>query len=437
MFETLKSVFKVKEMRRKLLYLIWMIFVIRIGSQLPVPGVDSDFFKQWFESNTGDAFNFFDAFTGGSFTQMSIFALNITPYITSSIIIQLLTIAIPALEEMQRDGEEGRKKLTAITRYVTVGLALFESIAMAIGFGRQGMIPNMSVLKGIVVVASLTAGSAMLMWLGERITEKGIGNGISIVLTINIVSRIPSDMSLLYENFVKGKTIAKGMLAACIIAVIILFVVVLVLILNGAERRIPVQYSRKMVGRKMMGGQSTNIPLKVNTAGVIPVIFASSIMSFPSIIAQFAGKGNGTGIGSEILRGLSSNNWCNPSQIQYSWGLIVYVVLCVFFAYFYTSITFNPLEVADNIKKQGGFIPGIRPGKPTSDYLTKILNYIIFIGAVGLVIVAVIPFFFNGVFGADVSFGGTSIIIIVGVILETVKQVESQLLVRNYKGFLN
>ena len=437
MFETLKSVFKVKEMRRKLLYLIWMIFVIRIGSQLPVPGVDSDFFKQWFESNTGDAFNFFDAFTGGSFTQMSIFALNITPYITSSIIIQLLTIAIPALEEMQRDGEEGRKKLTAITRYVTVGLALFESVAMAIGFGRQGMIPNMSFLKGIVVVASLTAGSAMLMWLGERITEKGIGNGISIVLTINIVSRIPSDMSLLYENFVKGKTIAKGMLAACIIAVIILFVVVLVLILNGAERRIPVQYSRKMVGRKMMGGQSTNIPLKVNTAGVIPVIFASSIMSFPSIIAQFAGKGNGTGIGSEILRGLSSNNWCNPSQIQYSWGLIVYVLLCIVFAYFYTSITFNPLEVADNIKKQGGFIPGIRPGKPTSDYLTKILNYIIFIGAVGLVIVAVIPFFFNGVFGADVSFGGTSIIIIVGVILETVKQVESQLLVRNYKGFLN
>ena len=436
MFETLKSVFKVKEMRRKLLYLIWMIFVIRIGSQLPVPGVDSDFFKQWFESNTGDAFNFFDAFTGGSFTQMSIFALNITPYITSSIIIQLLTIAIPALEEMQRDGEEGRKKLTAITRYVTVGLALFESVAMAIGFGRQGMIPNMSFLKGIVVVASLTAGSAMLMWLGERITEKGIGNGISIVLTINIVSRIPSDMSLLYENFVKGKTIAKGMLAACIIAVIILFVVVLVLILNGAERRIPVQYSRKMVGRKMMGGQSTNIPLKVNTAGVIPVIFASSIMSFPSIIAQFAGKGNGTGIGSEILRGLSSNNWCNPSQIQYSWGLIVYVVLCVFFAYFYTSITFNPLMIADNMKKQGGFIPGIRPGKPTSDYLNKILNYIVFIGAIGLIIVSVIPYFFNGVFGASVSFGGTSLIIIVSVVLETMKQVESQMLVRNYKGFL-
>ena len=388
MFETLKNVFRVKEMRRKLLYLIWMIFIIRIGCQIPVPGVDSDFFKQWFSSNAGDAFNFFDAFTGGSFERMSIFALNITPYITSSIIIQLLTIAIPALEEMQRDGEEGRKKMTA-------------------------------------------------MWLGERITEKGVGNGISIVLTINIISRVPSDLTLLYENFIKGKTIAKGTLAGLIIAAVILLVVVLVLILNGAERRIPVQYSKKMVGRKLMGGQSTNIPLKVNTAGVIPVIFASSIMSFPAVIAQLTGKGNGTGIGSEIIRGLSSNNWCNPKQLQYTWGLVLYIVLCVFFAYFYTSITFNPLEVADNIKKQGGFIPGIRPGKPTSDYLTNILNYIIFIGAVGLIIVCVIPFIFNGVFGANVSFGGTSIIIIVGVILETVKQIESQLLVRNYKGFLN
>jgi preprotein translocase subunit SecY len=414
-----------------------MILVIRIGSQLPVPGVDSDVFQEWFQSNTGDAFNFFDAFTGGSFENMSIFALNITPYITSSIIMQLLTIAIPALEEMHRDGEEGRKKITAITRYVTVGLALFESIAMAIGFGRSGMIANMNFFKGVVVVVSLTAGSAMLMWIGERITEKGVGNGISIVLTINIISRIPSDLTLLYENFISGKTIAKGGLAALIIIAIILLIIVFVLILNGAERRIPVQYSKKMVGRKMMGGQCTNIPLKVNTAGVIPVIFASSILSFPQVIAQFAGKTSGTGIGYEILRGLSSSNWCNPNQLQYSWGLLVYIVLCVFFAYFYTSITFNPLEVADNIKKQGGFIPGIRPGKPTSDYLTKILNYIIFIGVIGLIIVAVIPFVFNGVFGASLSFGGTSLIIVVSVVLETVKQIESQMLVRNYKGFLN
>ena len=436
MFETLKSLFRVKEMRRKLFYVIGMIFVIRIGSQLPVPGVDSDVFRQWFQSNTGDAFNFFDAFTGGSFESMSIFALNITPYITSSIIIQLLTIAIPALEEMHRDGEEGRKKMTAITRYVTVGLALFESVAMTIGFARGNIVQDMNVLKGIVVVVSLTAGSAMLMWIGERITEKGIGNGISIVLAVNIVTRIPSDMVTLDENFIKGYTMAKGMIAGVIIFAVILVVVVFVLILNGAERRIPVQYSKKMVGRKLVGGQTNHIPLKVNTAGVIPIIFASSIMSFPGLIAQFAGKANGTGIGSEILKGLSSSNWCDPSQLKYSWGLIVYIVLCVFFAYFYTSITFNPLEVADNIKKQGGFIPGIRPGKPTSDYLEKLLTYIIFIGAVGLIIVAVIPFFFNGIFKAQVSFGGTSLIIVVGVVLETVKQIESQLLVRNYKGFL-
>ena len=446
MLKTLKNVFRVKEMRQKLFYVVCMIFVIRLGSQLPVPGVDSSFFKEWFENNSSDAFNFFNAFTGGSFEQMSIFALNITPYITSSIIIQLLTIAIPKLEEMQRDGEEGRKKLTAITRYVTVGLAVFQSTAMAIGFGRQGLIPALissstnafqKLCVGFVVVACLTAGSAMLMWIGERITEKGIGNGISIVLTVNIVSRIPSDFGNLYENFVKGKTVAKGTLAALIIIAIILAVVVLVLVLNGAERRIPVQYSRKMVGRKLMGGQSSNIPLKVNTAGVIPVIFASSIMSFPVIIAQFAGKSGATGFFGDLLHGLQSSNWCNPNQLQYSWGLILYCALVIFFAYFYTSITFNPMEVADNIKKQGGFIPGIRPGKPTQEYLTNILNYIIFIGAVGLLIVAVIPFFFNGIFHANVSFGGTSIIIIVGVVLETIKQVESQMLVRNYKGFLN
>ena len=437
MLETFRRAFQTKDIRRKLGYTFLMLIVIRLGSQLPTPGVDPTYIKEFFAQNSGEAFNLFNAFTGGSFEQMSILALSITPYITSSIIIQLLTIAIPALEEMHRDGEEGRKKMTAITRYVTVGLALFESAAMTIGFSRGNIVKDMNFLKGIVVIVSLTAGSAMLMWIGERITEKGVGNGISIVLAVNIVSRIPSDMTTLYENFIKGKTIAKGMLAGVIIFAIIMVVVVFVLILNGAERRIPVQYSKKMVGRKMMGGQATNIPLKVNTAGVIPIIFASSIMSFPGVIAQFAGKANGTGIGSEILRGLSSSNWCNPSQPQYSWGLLVYVVLCVFFAYFYTSITFNPLEVADNIKKQGGFIPGIRPGKPTSDYLTNMLNYIIFIGAVGLIIVAVIPFFFNGVFGAHVSFGGTSIIIVVGVVLETLKQIESQLLVRNYKGFLN
>ena len=437
MLETLKNAFKIKDVRRRIYYVVLMLVIVRIGSQLPIPGVDRDFFKQLFANQSNDAFNFFNAFTGGSFETTSIFALSITPYITSSIIIQLLTIAIPKLEEMQRDGEEGRKKMTAITRYVTIALALFQSVTMAIGFGNRGWLTNMNFTSVVVAVATLTAGSAMLMWIGEQITEKGVGNGISIVLMINIVSRIPSDLVTLFDKFVKGKTIARGGLSVIIIAAIIILVVVMVLILNGAERRIPVQYSKKMVGRKMMGGQSSNIPLKVNTAGVIPIIFASSLMSFPVIIASFLNKGNGTGIGSKILKGLSSSNWFNPDEPVYSIGLILYIVLVIFFAYFYTSITFNPMEVADNMKKQGGFIPGIRPGKPTQEYLENILNYIIFIGAAGLTIVAVIPFFFNGVFGANVSFGGTSIIIVVGVVLETLKQIESRMLVRNYKGFLS
>lgn len=437
MLETLKNAFKIKDVRRRIYYVVLMLVIVRIGSQLPIPGVDRDFFKQLFANQSNDAFNFFNAFTGESFETMSIFALSITPYITSSIIIQLLTIAIPKLEEMQRDGEEGRKKMTAITRYVTIALALFQSVTMAIGFGNRGWLTNMNFTSVVVAVATLTAGSAMLMWIGEQITEKGVGNGISIVLMINIVSRIPSDLVTLFDKFVKGKTIARGGLSVIIIAAIIILVVVMVLILNGAERRIPVQYSKKMVGRKMMGGQSSNIPLKVNTAGVIPIIFASSLMSFPVIIASFLNKGNGTGIGSKILKGLSSSNWFNPDEPVYSIGLILYIVLVIFFAYFYTSITFNPMEVADNMKKQGGFIPGIRPGKPTQEYLENILNYIIFIGAAGLTIVAVIPFFFNGVFGANVSFGGTSIIIVVGVVLETLKQIESRMLVRNYKGFLS
>lgn len=435
MLDTLKNAFKIKEIRKKLFFTFCMVIVIRLGSQLPVPGVNRNYFSQWFAQQSNDAFNFFSAFTGGSFEKMSILALSITPYITSSIIIQLLTIAIPALEEMHKDGEDGRKKITAITRYVTVGLALLESTAMTVGFGRSGLIPDINVLKGITVVVALTAGSTFLMWIGERITENGVGNGISIVLMVNILSSIPSDITGLFEMFVKGKTLAQGGLAALIIIAVILLTVVLVIVLNDAQRKIPVQYAKKMQGRKMVGGQSTFIPLKVNTAGVIPVIFASSLMSIPQIIMSFTGA-NPTGVPATIIGMLSQGNWFNFSKPIYSVGLILYIVLIVFFAYFYTSITFNPIEVADNMKKQGGFIPGIRPGKPTTDYLNKILGYLIFIGAAGLLIVVLIPIFFNGVFGAQVSFGGTSIIIIVGVILETLKQLESQMLVRNYKGFL-
>lgn len=436
MLKTLKNAFKVKEIRNKILFTLLMLVVIRMGSQLPIPGVNRHYFADWFAAQTGDAFNFFDAFTGGSFLNMSVLALNITPYITSSIIIQLLTIAIPKLEEMQKDGEDGRKKLVAITRYVTIALALIESIAMAVGFGRSGLLEDFNALNIISVVSALVAGSAFLMWIGERITENGIGNGISIVLVINIISRLPQDFAGLYEQFIKGKSIAVGVVSGIIILAIIIGMIVLVILLNDGTRKIPVQYAKKIQGRKMVGGQSTSIPLKINTAGVIPIIFASSLMQFPIIICSFL-RYQGTGVWGEVLKVLNSSNWCNPNQLKYSIGLVIYVVLVIFFAYFYTSITFNPLEVANNMKKQGGFIPGIRPGKPTSDYLTKILNYIIFIGACGLTIVAVIPYFFNGVFHASVSFGGTSLIIIVSVVLETIKQVESQMLVRNYKGFLN
>lgn len=368
---------------------------------------------------------------------MSVFALSITPYITSSIIMQLLTIAIPKLEEMQQEGEDGRKKIAEYTRYLTVALALMQSVAMSIGFGGKGLLVEFTALNVIVAIVTMTAGSAMLMWIGERITENGVGNGISIVLLFNIISTMPSDMITLYERFLQGKIVAVAVVTAVIIVAVIVAMVVFVIILQDAERRIPVQYSKKMQGRKMVGGQSTSIPLKVNTAGVIPVIFASSLMSMPSIIAAFMGRGNGNGIGSKILKGLSQQNWFSLSNPVYTLGFVLYAVMIVFFAYFYTSITFNPIEVADNMKKQGGFIPGIRPGKPTQDYLEKILNYIIFIGAIGLLIVCTIPIVFNGAFGASVSFGGTSIIIIVGVVLETLKQIESQMLVRNYRGFLS
>ena len=432
MLTTLKNALKIKEIRKKLVFTFLMLVVIRFGSQLPVPGINTTFFANWFEqqSQSGDAFNLLDAFTGGSFLRMSILALNITPYITSSIIMQLMTIAIPKLEEMQRDGADGRKKIASITRYVTVVLALIESSAMAIGFGRQGLLQTYNAFSVITVIMALTAGSAFLMWIGERITENGIGNGISIVLTINILSRVPQDITQLFQQFVIGRSIAKGAVAAIIIIAVILLMVVLVIILNDGVRRIPVQYAKKVQGRKMVGGQTTNLPLKVNTAGVIPVIFASSLLQIPSIVTSLFNI-DGSGVWGHIMMGMNSNYWCNPERPVYSIGLVVYIALVILFAYFYTSITFNPIEIAENMKKQGGFIPGIRPGKPTSEYLTRVLNNIVFIGAVGLTIVCIVPYFFNG------TFGGTSLIIIVSVVLETIKQIESQMLVRNYKGFLN
>ncbi len=439
MLKTLRNAFKIKDVRKKLIYTFLMLVVTRIGSQLPIPGVETSFFKDFFAQNNNDAFGFFNAVTGSSFTNMSVFALSITPYITSSIIMQLLTIAIPKLEEMQQDGEDGRKKIAEYTRYVTVALALIESIAMAMGFGGQGLLREYNALSVIIAVVTMTAGSALLMWIGERITENGVGNGISIVLLFNIISSFPSDASTLYTRFMSGKSVAVAAVAAIIIIAVIVAIVVFVIVLQDGERRIPVQYSKKMQGRKMVGGQATNIPLKVNTAGVIPVIFASSIMSFPVVISQFMGSRiNYESIGGHILAALSSSNWFKPERPAYTIGLVVYIALIIVFAYFYTSITFNPLEVANNMKKSGGFIPGIRPGKPTSDYLNSILNYIVFIGACGLTIVCIIPIMVSGLFSVSrLSFGGTSLIIIVSVVLETLKAIESQMLVRYYKGFLN
>ena len=436
MLKTLRNALKIKDIRNKLIYTFFMLVVVRIGCAIPVPGVNSAMIKSFFQNQIGDAFSFFDAITGGSFTNMSIFALSITPYITSSIIIQLLTIAIPKLEEMQKDGEDGRKKLAEYTRYVTVALALIESTAMAIGFGTQGILTSFHVGSVAVVVVTLTAGSAFLMWMGERITEKGVGNGISMILLFNIVARIPSDFVTLYERFMKGKSVAVAGLAVLIIAAVIIGVIAFVVMLQGGERRIAVQYAKKTQGKKLVGGQSTHIPLKVNTAGVMPIIFAGSLFSMPVVISRFFAI-NAESIGGKIINTLNQSNWCDPSRPWYSIGLLIYIILVVFFAYFYTSITFNPIEVANNIKKQGGFVPGIRPGKPTADYLTKILNYVIFIGAAGLLFVAIVPIIVSGVFKANVSFGGTSLIMIVGVILETLKQIESQMLVRYYKGFLN
>ena len=441
MFDTVKNAFKVKEIRSKLLFTLLCLLIVRIGCAFPVPGINRVYFQSWLAQKEG--LGFLDTLTGGSFSQMSIFALNIGPYITSSIIIQLLTIVFPKLEELQKDGETGKKKIAEISRYLTIGLAVVESIALIIGFGNSGILEGgLTFWNVVIITASFTAGTAFLMWLGERITEKGVGNGISMILLVNIVASLPNDFSNLVKKFVIAPTaVVNKVLGVVGIAAVVIVLVVLVILLQDAQRKIPVQYAKKVQGRKMVGGQGSFIPLKVNTAGVIPVIFASSLMNTPVIVMSFMGvKAERAHFWPKVAYLLSSDKWFNFSdwgEFKYTLGALFYVALLVIFAYFYTSITFNPMEVANNMKKQGGFIPGIRPGRPTTEYLSKVLNYIVFIGAIALTIISLIPMVFSGAFAAQVSFGGTSIIIIAGVILETIKQVDSQLLVRQYKGFLN
>ena len=438
MFKTLKNAMKVKEIRNGLLFTFFVLIIVRLGSWIPAPGIDTSKLSDVMGGLGETASEILNTLTGGSISRMTIFALSVTPYITASIIMQLLTIAIPALEEMQKDGDDGRKKITAITRIVSIVLAVVEALGLTIGFGRAGILKEYNAFNVIVVVVALTTGSALVMWLGERISERGVGNGISIILLINIISRIPSDLKSLWEMFVSGKDVVHMTFAIVIIVGVILATTILTVILNDSERRIPVTYASKTVGRqRMAGGRSSHIPLKVNTGNVMPIIFASTLMSIPSVIINLFGIKVESTIGNRILEGLNSNYWFRSG---YPWayiGLGVYILLVIFFAYFYTSISFNPMEISQNLKKGGGFIPGIRPGKPTQDYLNSILNYIVIIGAFGLMLVALIPIFFNGRFGAGVSFGGTSLIIIVGVIIETIKQIESKMVVRNYSGFLS
>ena len=433
--ETLKNIWKIEDLRQRILITILFVAIYRFGSYVVLPGINPAMLTQLHQQTSEGLLALLNMFSGGAFSNASIFALGIMPYISASIVIQLLGIAVPYFQKLQREGESGRRKMNQYTRYLTIIILLVQAPSYLLNLKMQaGPSLNASLDWTLFMVTStiiLAAGSMFILWLGERITENGVGNGISIVLLINIISGMPSDFATLYSTFVAPRTIAKGVLAAAIIIAILVVMVVLVCFLQDGERRIPVQYSQKVSGRKTFGGQSTNIPLKVNTAGVMPVIFASSLMQFPVIIAQLFGKSY------EWTRYLSSSYWCRISAPKYSIGLILYIVLLIIFAYFYTSITFNPIEVADNLKKAGGVIPGITPGKSTSDYLNNILNYIVFVGAVGLLIIALIPIMCTGFFNASVSFGGTSVIIIVGVVLETLKQIESQMVNRYYKGFLS
>ena len=425
MLKTLQNAFKVKDVRHRIFYVLMMLVVIRIGSQLPVPGVDGSYFKTWFESQTGDAFNFLDAFTGGSFSQMSIFALSITPYITSSIIIQLLTIAIPKLEEMQRDGEDGRKKLGAITRYVTIGLSLFESIAMAIGFGNKGLIPDNSFVKMVVVVVALTAGSAFLMWVGEQINEKGVGNGISFIILVGIIARLPHS---LFQEFVSRTSEKTGGLVMFLFEMLFLLLVIAgaILLVQGT-RKVPVQYAKRIIGNKQYGGARQYIPLKVNAANVMPIIFAQAIMFIPISIVGFSSTGEQSGF------------WAAFMDNTGFWYNFVFAVLIILFTYFYTAITINPTQMSDDLKRNNGFIPGVKPGKNTKDYLDTIMDRITLPGAFFLALVAIMPAFAR-IAGVSMEFsqffGGTSLLILVGVVLDTLQQVESHLLMRHYDGLL-
>ena len=430
MFKTLRNAWAIPELRKKLLYTLFMLIIFRLGSTIPVPGMNMGAMKVFMDRDGGmGLLSLLDNFTGGALSKATIFAMGISPYINASIIVQLLTVAIPALERMQKEGEAGRKKLNSFTRYGAVVLGLIQGIGLYFTLANSGVIEKPGMFTAATIILTLTAGTAFMMWIGERITEKGIGNGISLLIFAGIVSRGPQMITSLYDLLLNSGSNVMGAIMVIVVLAVAILVVGFVVFMNNAERRIPVQYAKRVVGRKMYGGQSTNIPIKVAMAGVIPIIFASSIISFPATIAQFMGNdvGNTTGFWGGFFKALTpGGSWVYP---------VLYFLLIIFFTYFYTAMQFNPIQMANDIKKNGGFVPGIRPGKPTSDFIGKVLNRVVLVGALFLGLIAVMPMTLAGVMPA-IALGGTSLLIVEGVALETVQQIESQMMMRHYKGFL-
>lgn len=440
MFKTIKNALKTPEVRKKILYTLLLIVIFRFGCYLTVPGVDTFTLAEQMSSATGSVAGLINTISGGAFSRLSIFAMTITPYITASIVIQLLAMIIPSLEKaIKEGGEAGKEKVNKYTKILSLVLSAVEALGIYLSYSSSGIFINPGFLTGLVVVMSLITGTAILMWLGEQITNKGIGNGVSMIIFIGIISGLPSGITTLWNLIVRNGTISTvGIVTSLAVIVGAILLIAGVVFVQQAERRVPVQYAKKVVGRKMYGGQNTHIPLKLAMAGVIPVIFASSFMTFPAMILQiFAADAVNSGTG--FLAGLYKFSIATSSSAV-GWGYslanaIVYFLLIVGFTFFYTYATFNPAEVSNNIKKQGGFIPGVRAGKPTTDYLKSILNKLTVFGAIFLSIIAILPMLLRFT-DLNLSFGGTSILIVVGVALETVQQLESQLMMRHYKGFL-
>lgn len=425
MLGTLSKAWKIKEIRGKMIFTLLMLVVFRIGSNIPVPGINRVQLAQIFSGDSMGLFELFNLFSGGAFNNFTIFALSVTPYITASIIIQLLTVAFPYFEKLAKEGLEGRKKMAQITRYFTVVLAVIQAIGLTVGLFRKAII-NQNAFTFVIIILILTAGTTFLMWLGEQINEHGIGNGISLLIFGGIVARIPSELNTIWSRYTSG---GMSVITLILIVIFAIAVVVGIVLFQQGTRRIPVQYAKRVVGRKMYGGQSTHIPLKVNQAGVIPIIFALALLQFPLTIMYFFPN---TAFYDFCEKWLSPAG--NPGVWIYA---VLNVLLIIFFNYFYTAITFNPVEVAQNMKANGGFIPGIRPGKATIDYLNRVMSRISIVGAIFLAVVATLPTLISQYTGMQLHFGGTSLLIAVGVALDTMKQLENQLVMRNYRGFLN